>query len=461
MAEEYSIDLQRLFLEFMLADHDLYVRTSAITKPDYYDRQLRATVRFIQEHVDKYNDMPTRQQLQAKTGLDLTDVGSNANSHKKWFLDEYEKFCRHKAIELAILASTDKLERKEYGAVEQLIKDAVSIGLAKEQGIEYWADPAARIRLVQEQRGGISTGWKTVDDILYGGFNRGELNIFAAPSGHGKSLTLQNLALNWALAGLNVVYISLELSEQLCSIRMDSMLTRMGTRDVFKNVEDVALKLGMISKRAGRLHIVQLPNGITVHDLRAYLKEYQIQNDIQVDAVLVDYLDLMFPASKKVSLENLFIKDKIVSEELRNFAIDGNYLLSSASQINREGGDAPEFTHSHISGGISKINTGDNVIGIKASESMKENGMIQFQFMKTRSSAGVGKRLDMSYDQTCMRIEDMSDEYHQQQKDSNEKPSSMMEKLKSRQPDNANEIDSPVEQKVDLDRLKSILKRKI
>jgi replicative DNA helicase len=461
LSEEYSKDLQKLFLEFMISNHDLYVRTSAITQSSYYDRDLRSAVKMIQEHVDKYGEMPTISQLKAKTGVVLSDVSNDVEGHQNWFLDEYEKFCRHKAIEAAILASTDKLERKEYGAVEKLIKDAVSIGLAKELGTNYWEDPVARINSVKEDRGGMSTGWKSVDDILYGGFNRGELNIFAAPSGHGKSLVLQNLGLNWAFQNYNVVYVTLELSEKLCSMRLDSMVTGYSTKELFKNVEDAGLKISMRGKNAGSLQIVQLPNGITSHDLRAFVKEYQIQTGLKVDAVLLDYLDLMSPSQKKVSMDNTFLKDKMVSEELRNFAVEGNYLFATASQINRTGVDAPEFDHSHIAGGISKINTGDNVIGIMATNAMKERGIMQFQFMKTRSSAGVGRKVDLEYAVESMRISDLPED----QQGKVTETVNMIDKLKLNNQSN-DDVDNSkpsaprTPTKIDTDRLRSILKRK-
>jgi hypothetical protein len=335
MTQDYSVDLQKLFIEFMVADQDLFVRCNGITDSDFFDRQLRPTIRFIKEHSDTYASVPTITQIKAKTGLELEGISDTTKDHREWFLDEYETFCRHKALEKAILASAEKLEKKEYGAVEHLIKEAVSIGLPKKIGLDYWKNPYERLKDIQNNKPAISTGWKAIDTILYGGFERGTLNIFAAPSGHGKSLFLQNISLNWALAGFNVIYVSLELSEKLCSMRFDSMLTGYGTRDLFKNIDDVSLKLGMIQKKAGQLQVVQLPNGINVNDLKAYVKEYSIQTGIKVDGVIVDYLDLMTPARQKVQLSDVSLKDKLVSEELRNFSIEGDYLFATASQINR------------------------------------------------------------------------------------------------------------------------------
>ena len=235
MSEDYSTDLQKLYIEFLLADKDLFVRCNAILKSSYFDRQFRDTVDFIQKHADEYQDVPMLEQVQAVNGVEVQDVSDRlSEEHKKWFMDNFEQFCRHKALEAAILASADKLERKEYGTVEGIIKQATEIGLAKDFGTNYWDDPAGRIQSIKDNRGQNTTGWLTFDKVLYGGFNPGELNIFAGGSGSGKSLFMQNMALNWALMGKNVVYISLELSEELCCMRLDAMLTGMGTRDVMK-----------------------------------------------------------------------------------------------------------------------------------------------------------------------------------------------------------------------------------
>jgi KaiC/GvpD/RAD55 family RecA-like ATPase len=410
MTEEYNIELQRLYLEFLVSDHDLFVRCNSILNENYFDRGVRESVKFLREYVNDYNKVPEISLIQAKTGIELQDIGQTGIEHRKWFLDDFEKFCRHKALESAILASADKLERKEYGAVEELIRSAVQIGLAKELGTDYWKDPTTRLRRILERKGGTSTGWSSVDFLLYGGFNRGELNIFAGGSGAGKSLFLQNLAVNWIEKGYNVLYVSLELSEDLCSMRLDSMVTGFKSKEILKNIDDVALKVAMKGKRSGRLQVVQLPNGINVNDLRAYVKEYQIQHNVKVDAVLVDYLDLMLPAKVKISADNVFLKDKHVSEELRNFAMEGDYLFATASQLNRSAVDEADFDHSHIAGGLSKIQTADNVIGIFSSMAMRERGRVQIQFMKTRSSNGVGQKIDLELNVDTLRISDLSED---------------------------------------------------
>jgi len=117
-------------------------------------------------------------------------------------------------------------------------------------------------------------------------------------------------------------------------------------------------------------------------------------------------LDLLMPVSAKVSPNDLFVKDKYVSEELRNLAKELGVLLVTASQLNRSAVEEIEFDHSHISGGISKINTADNVFGIFTSRAMKERGKYQIQCMKSRSSTGVGQKIDLEYNIETMRITD-------------------------------------------------------
>ena len=198
MASDYNVELQKLFVEFLAQDQDLFVRVNGILDVDYFDRTLRKSVEFIKDHANSYGALPTLEQIKASTGTELAGIPDVDDRHKKWFIDEFEQFCKHKALEGAILQSTDLLEKSEYGAVEKLVKDAVQLGLAKHMGTDYWESPAERIERVRNQRGGTSTGWKAVDQKLYGGFNRGELTDICWPDQDGgKSLFMQNLAVNW------------------------------------------------------------------------------------------------------------------------------------------------------------------------------------------------------------------------------------------------------------------------
>ena len=406
MLKDYGIDVQRLFLEMMLCDAQSYVRVQNIYNPENFDRTLRSAAEFIKEHCEQHHTMPDRAQIAAATGIKLQEIPDLNDGHFDWFLEEFEAFTRRQELERAILKSADLLEKGEFDPVEKLIKDAVQISLTKDMGTDYFGNPSERINRYFNSGGQVSTGWSQMDRLLYGGFSRGELNIFAGGSGSGKSLVMMNIALNWLTQGLSGVYISLELSEELCALRTDAMLTSMSTKDIRRDISTTELKVKMVGKKAGEYRIKAFPAQSTVNDIRSYIKEVQIQTSIKIDFVMVDYLDLLMPVSAKVSPNDLFVKDKYVSEELRNLAKELGVLFVTASQLNRSAVEEIEFDHSHISGGISKINTADNVFGIFTSRQMRERGRYQIQCMKSRSSTGVGQKIELEYNIETMRITD-------------------------------------------------------
>ena len=410
MTKEYTPDLQKLFLEMMMNDAQNYVRVQNIYNIENFDRSLKDAAEFIKKHSDEHGALPTYEQVRAVTGVELKPVPDITESHNDWFLAEFEGFTKRQELERAILKAADLLEKGTYDPVEKLIKDAVQISLTKDMGTNYFEDPRARLMALKDNNGQISTGWPAMDRKLFGGMNKGELNIFAGGSGSGKSLFMQNLAVNWVTQGLNGVYLSLELSEGLSAMRIDSMLTNVSTKEVFKDLDTVEMKVKMVGKKAGNLQIKYMPAQSNVNDVRAYLKELQIKNGWRVDFLLIDYLDLLMPVSAKVSPSDLFVKDKYVSEELRNLAKELNCVFVTASQLNRGAVDEIEFDHSHISGGLSKINTADNVFGIFTSRAMRERGRYQIQLMKTRSSSGVGQKIDLGFNLESLRITDLGED---------------------------------------------------
>jgi len=406
---KYNYETQRVYLEMFISDAETFSRCQNIFDPSAFDQRLRPIAKFINEYVDQYKVMPTTLQINAVCESDLNDVKLPPESYD-WLMTEFESFSRHKALEAAILKSAELLEKGEYNPVEKLVKDALQISLNKDMGTDYFADPRARLEFLKNSNGQVSTGWPSVDKKLYGGFNRGELNIFAAASGGGKSLFLANLGVNWAMMGLNVIYLTFELSENLVAMRLDAMTTGVPTREIFRNIDDVELKVKMLEKRSGSIQIKYMPSGKNCNDIRAYLKEYQVKKGQKPDVLLIDYLDLMMPLSVKVSPSDLFVKDKYVSEEIRNLAMETQCITVTASQLNRAAVEEIEFDHSHISGGLSKIQTADNVIGIFTSRAMKERGRYQIQFMKTRSSSGVGQKVDLEFNLDTLRIADLGED---------------------------------------------------
>jgi replicative DNA helicase len=418
MSKLFGLEVQRLFLEMILHDPTCFVRVQNIFNVNNFDRTLRPSAEFIFDHCEKHSTMPLLSQINAVCEQTFEPVEGMSDEHVDWFLDEFESFTKQKELTRAIREAMDLLDKGEYDPVETLIKNAVQIGLTKDLGLNYFDDPIARLNMLRSTNGLGSTGWLSVDQILLGGVNRGELNIIIAGSGGGKSLFMQNQAVNWVLSGLNGVYITLELSNELCAKRVDSMMTNIAGKEIFKNINDVELKVKMLQKKSGEFYFKYMNAQSKVGDIRTYIRELQIKTGIKVDFVVVDYLDLVMPSGVKINPTDLFTKDKYVSEELRNLAKDLNVFFITACQINRGGVDEVEYNHSHISGGISKIMTADNVFAGYMTNSMREAGRFQLQFLKTRNSNGVGKKVELHFDTETLKLRDLTEDEQEQKRPS-------------------------------------------
>lgn len=543
-------DFQETLINFMISDQESFTRVQNIVEEQYFADHLRPVVRMIKDYAQKHNRVPTPELIKAETRHGATII-EGVVEHVDWFLETTESFCRHRALENIIHAGPDILSKGQGGDLERQVKDAMMISLVTDLGSDFFENVRERIEARRDRSNYISTGWKSLDVKLGGGFTRGSLNIFAggsgcviagteimvrklvgteysnpypidiidmydvndgasylanspdgfvpveqwrnkglkecftvgmnsgksitashdhlfqksdstwvytrdlgigdilltqdgpdtimrvAPAGNqivydlaighdehryytngisshnsGKSIFLQNQALNWVAEGMNVVYITLELSETLVNERLEAMLTQYATRDLIRNVDKAALKIAKFNKVAkGDLRVKKFPEGgTTCNTIRAYLKEYQIKTGKKPDGLVVDYLDLLYPNNAKIDISNLFSKDKFVSEELRAIGSEWDIPVASASQLNRAAVDAQEFDHSHVAGGLSKVQTCDNFFGIFTSMTMRQNGMYEVQLLKTRSAASVGQKLKLAYDVNCMRLTDLDED---------------------------------------------------
>ena len=175
--KDYNAGIEELFIRYMISDEDLFVRCRGILKDVYFDnKQNRDVVKFLISHTEQYSQLPSLDQIEAVTKKVLKKVD---DVQDKWFLKEIETFCKHKALREAILQSPELLEEGRYGEVEAAVKAAVQIALVKDLGLDYYKDPKSRLEALKDNKGQTSTGWKTVDDKLFGGLNRGEITIFA------------------------------------------------------------------------------------------------------------------------------------------------------------------------------------------------------------------------------------------------------------------------------------------
>ena len=409
----YDVQHQKLYLGVLLSDGDLFSTVRNITKPNLFSRELQKTVTEIVNYVDQYNGIPDPTYIETKTGVELKVPNSIDDSIREWFIDEYPKFCLHKALEEAVVKSTELIENEDYDGVEHVIKQAQETRLVQDYGLDYADDPKERLRSILERSGNISTGFQSLDNIV-GKLNIGDLMIYAGGPGSGKSLFLQNNSLHHYLhEGKNVLYITLELHPELCAQRIDAMLLERSTKELYNNLDstDRAIKKATrhhTSENGNFLKIKYMAPSSTTNDIKSFIKDFMVNTGQKPDILALDYLDLVSPA-QKVPLGDTFLKDKAVTEEIRNMMQELGMVATTASQLNRSSVNQDDLDHSHIAGGISKINTADLVLGIIINDAMREKGEYELQALKVRNSSGTGSRIKLDYKEHCMKITDNQD----------------------------------------------------
>jgi sulfur relay (sulfurtransferase) DsrC/TusE family protein len=399
---------QKLLIELLISSPDTFALCQGIVEPSYFDPEFQNAVKFVKEYYDEYNTTPNPQQIEAESGQHL-EKREVRRDEVLYCANEIESFCKHRAMEKAILSSIDDVNNKNFGAVEQKIRDAIMVSLNRDLGIRYYEDPEKRLQAMLTGGSVVSTGWTEVDEALYGGLSRKELLLVSANSGGGKSICLANLAMNMSEQGFNILYASLELSEEIIAQRFDTMVTGISRKEWKHHASEIALRVQEAGQNKGHIDIKQFPVGTNAIQIHAYLKEYYLQYGFMPDLLVLDYVDLMHPNEKNIDAGSLWVKDKLCSEQLRDIGVRHNLMVATASQLNRSAVGATHQTHDQIAGGISKINTADVYWSIVMNESQKAKGEICFHFQKTRNSDGVGKTIYLTWIAKHLRIVDRED----------------------------------------------------
>lgn len=398
------LDKQKLLVEYLIASPDTFALCKSILKASYFNPEYRAAVKFIHSYYDRFSSVPDPTIIEAETGLRLA-TRTVTRDQIEYCSSEVEKFCKEKGAEAAVIECSTLLGTPNSGKILEIITEAMSISLTKDLGIQYFDNPLDRLQkmLLTPQR--VPTKWTEVDELLGGGLARGELLLLSANSGGGKSITLGNLALNMASQGLNVLYISLELSEEMISQRFDTMLTGISTVNWRANLFDIADTVDNAGAGSGHLMVKRMSSGTCGNDIRAYLKEYELKLGVVPDLLVIDYLDIMGTNDKQTS-DNVSEKDKKTTEQLIDILSDYNLMGATASQQNRSAIEATELNQGHIAGGLTKVNGADWYISIVMTPAMKAQGEMMFVFLKARSSDATGKVVSLKWVNSHLRILD-------------------------------------------------------
>jgi len=409
-------DAQRLYINTMISNPELFAKVNNIVQPDFFDPHLAKGVKFIQEYFQEYRTVPNPAIYLAATKL-ATEVVELPRQDIAFVAQQIAEFCKFQACIDVIRRATGKdgfFESGDLGAMVQQMKKATEIGLVSDLGIDYFDKPLERLERDEVEGAVISTGWKAVDDAIGGGVGRQELIMFLAPSGGGKSVSMLNLGKNLLAQGLHGVYVSLEMSDRKVALRTDQMIARMASGQINLNKIQVAHEIEKFGNECGaRFFVKRMREGSNANDILAYLRELESTHAFRPDFVIVDYIDIMGSVAKGHG-DNMFLKDKAVSEEVRAIGFDYNCIMISASQLEKGATDkinnGDKMHQGNVQGGSSKTNTSDLMIATVKTDAMHEAGEYRFEFPKARNSDAGTKQVTMGWDKNSLRIYDLGTE---------------------------------------------------
>lgn len=399
---------QILLISYLISSTALYALAFRLVKAKYFEPSLQNAVRFIEKYNEQYNAVPDVDQIKAESGLELKKY-TLTKDQIEYTAIEIEQFCRDQALVHAVLDSASILNQSvvDVEKVRKLINDAADVTLHRELGVSVTDDPEGMIEQLK-QNPKQSSGWASFDRVMEGGLQRQELLLWSAPPKGGKSITMQNLCLNFALQGKKVLYISLELSKRTIWKRIAQMITSIPSKEIVNRSSEVIEKIVKARTSMAPFIIEQMPAGTRPVEIRSYLKEFELEYGWIPDLFALDYLELCYPNERSVSLSDVWMKDKLVSEQIRQIIVDFDMYGTSASQLGRIAIGESTFNSGMIAGGISKVNTTDDLIGILQTDVMKAQGVISFQFLANRNVAVDTPQIDLAWDRNSLRISDLS-----------------------------------------------------
>lgn len=397
---------QRHLINNLLNSPDLLAQCIDIIKPSFFEPELIPDVNFLIQYHLKHNTNPSISLMNAEADSDIPYNDYNVPTDELVYCaDEIESFCKQSAMRDAIMESYELINDQKFGEIYKKVSDALGISLKKDLGINVFENPEETLNKLLEDMDYISCGISSLDDPMGGGTLRKQFYMLSANSGGGKSVMLSNLANNYALQGLDVCYISLELPQEMIFLRQSFIMTAFSHRVWKSKILEIAEKMKEFKKYgAGDFRIIRLPIGSTANTIRSYIKQYEIENGKAPDVLLVDYLDLMQPIGG-VKNKGISEQDKEKSEEIYEILHAYDMIGWSASQQNRDALKLSSPDHSAIAGGMSKINICDYWISLFMDGGMRLEGSMLAYFLKSRYSDGQGQKVPLSFDGGSLKIE--------------------------------------------------------
>ena len=397
---------------------------------DYFsDRSERLVYKQITEYFMKYNECPTHEalsiQLNDLTGVNDEEVKnamttinqckqSTDETPHDFLVDETEKWCKDRAIYNAVMESIqiiDKSSTREKGEIPDILKDALSVSFDQHIGHDFIEDSDDRFISYNTVEDKLPFDLEMMNKITKGGLPNKTLNVIMAGTGVGKSLFMCHCASNNLMMGKNVLYISMEMSEEKIAERIDANLMNLPIQDLSnlpKDMYDKKVK-SIRDKTTGKLIVKEYPTASahTGH-FRHLLQELNLKKDFLPDIIYVDYLNICASARMRAGASvNSYTMVKSIAEEMRGLAVEFKLPIVTATQTNRQGFTSTDVGLEDTSESFGLPATADLMVALISTEELEELDQIMVKQLKNRyNDPTYYRRFIIGVDRSRMKLYD-------------------------------------------------------
>lgn len=427
------MQIESLIIRNLIVNEDYTRQVSPHLKREYFDGSHAVLFDVLIDYVRQYNKLPDKDSILVEIGESRLVTPGNAaeisslievvfdgtQSATDWLLEKTEAWAQERALHLAIVESvsiiTGQHESKDKGAIPSMLSDALAVSFDKSVGHDYYEDAEARWEYYTRTDERIPFGLEIFDKITEGGLSNKTLSVIMAGVHTGKSLVMCSMAADNLSSGRNVLYITLEMSEEETTKRIDANLLDIDINRLKNTTKEKFLtKVHNIqTKNNGRLVTKQFPTGAAhVGHFRALLNELALKKNFVPDIIYVDYINIC--ASSRLNASNSsdsYNYVKSIAQEMRGFAIENNVPVVTATQVNRSGYGASDVDMTNVSESFGLPAIADFMIALLTSEQLKALNQIQVKQLKNRfGSMDHFNRFVMGVDVMKMRFYDLEED---------------------------------------------------
>ena len=418
-----------LILRNLLYNEEYLRKVIPFIKADYYeDSNQRIVFEEIDKFVQEYNQPATkevlcievekRQDINDTTFSEITKLISyleDVPTDYEWLCDTTEKWCRDRAIYLALMESIaladGKDKEKDRGAIPSILSNALAVSFDTNIGHDYLIDYEQRYEAYHKKEDLIPFDLEYFNKITKGGLPNKTLNIALAGTGVGKSLFMCHVASSALLGGKNVLYITLEMAEEKIAERIDANLLNVPIQEITElpkvMFEDKVTKLA--NRTQGSLIIKEYPTA-SAHagHFRSLLNELALKKSFRPDIIFIDYLNICASERYRAgSNVNSYTVVKAIAEELRGLACEANVPIVSATQTTRSGYGSSDVELTDTSESFGLPATADLMFALISTEDLEGLGQIMVKQLKNRyNDPTIFKRFVVGIDRAKMRLYD-------------------------------------------------------